>query len=160
MKKKIVFILGWIILAFVGSYIALFFIPVKSTVILDENIKEQYRQLGQIVIVCKHAQVTGGSWLVEDVIAGDETMRGQFIDARGNVPVVDYERFSNGLAGGENFIFIGDFTESQMLDGVMIEQFVSYQWDVVYPFSATGIISFKKKYLNIFDYKRLTEYLR
>ena len=153
--KILIRIILWIIATILLSLIILFLIPIKGTITLNNETIEKYKGSQETVLVCRHVQVTDGDWYVEEVLAGDTKNVGQYIKISGYVPVIDYHRFSNGLAGGDRFLFIGFFADGENSEGT--KNFISNQWHVIYPYITGDVIRWKKSYLNIFDFMKLVK---
>lgn len=126
-------------------------IPVKKTIVLTEDIKNELSNTELTTLIAHHTQVTGGDWEIKEYIT--EPIRGVSSDIIiiGNIPNIDYNRFPQGLAGNADFIFTGKFVD-EIDNGIRISVFLSSDWEIVYPYIKNGM---QKKYLNIFDYMEL-----
>lgn len=63
----------------------------------------------------------------------------QYINVKGNVPLINYKKFSKGLVVEADFVFIGKFIEEINMSGEKTSVFLAVNWEIVYPYVTNGI---------------------
>lgn len=142
-KKRGIVLMNLIILLFIGSFL----FPIRKA--KDKtNFNNGY--------ICEIIQTTGPWWKVKEILGNKNTevQIGDLVYVKGYDP---YENLKTSVLNGGNLFYFDVSRVETIYDNELEEEFkviVVENWEICYPIQREfGDFSFRKKNLNIYDFK-------